>query len=139
LSVGERIAEERKRLGLSQEAFAKQIGISFSSQRRYEANDRVPNIRYVAALENAGVDVAYVMTGARTPTETLSFYSALDRQAAELLVLFSLQLDIGGFSDAVAAVKAKEGTPEFLSRVLDALIENSPPLLARLNNAQKKK
>ncbi|MDB5931635.1 MAG: transcriptional regulator, family [Polaromonas sp.] len=64
--VGARIAEERERLGLSQEAFAARAGVSFSSQRRYENGTRDPSTAYLANLrESCGVDVDYVLTGDR--------------------------------------------------------------------------
>jgi transcriptional regulator with XRE-family HTH domain len=138
VSIGARITEERKRLGITQAAFAKQLGISLSSQKRYEKSETVPNIYYIGAMEQNGIDVAYVMTGSHTPNERLRFYSVLDRQTAELLVLYALQLDIGGFGDSVAVIAAEKGTPEFLSKVLDALIANSHPLQERLNAGKKK-
>lgn len=63
MSIGERIAEERKRMGLSQSAFAELVGISFSSQRRYESGSRDPDTSYLDSLRKNGVDVQYVMTG----------------------------------------------------------------------------
>lgn len=63
MSIGERIAEERKRMGLSQSAFAELVGISFSSQRRYESGSRDPDTSYLDSLRRHGVDVQYVMTG----------------------------------------------------------------------------
>lgn len=132
MSIGERISEERKRLGLTQAVFAEKLGVSLSSQKRYETSERVPNIYYIGALEKVGVDAAYVMTGSHAPDERLQFYSVLDRQTAELLVLFALQLDIDGFGNAVGEITAEKGTPEFLRHVLDALIENSGPLKERL-------
>ena len=138
MSIGERIAEERKRLGLTQVAFAEKLGVSLSSQKRYEKSERAPNIYYIGAIEKIGVDAAYVMTGSHASDERIQFYSVLDRQAAELLVLFALQLDRVGFADAVGAITATTGSPEFLCSVLDALIENSPPLLERLNTRKKR-
>lgn len=61
MSVGKRIAEERKRTGLSQAVFAERVGVSFSSQRRYEDGRSSPDTTYLAALREAGVDVAYIL------------------------------------------------------------------------------
>jgi len=61
VGVGERIAEERKRKGLSQAAFAKLVGVSFSSQRRYENGSRDPDTAYLDALWRIGVNVRYVV------------------------------------------------------------------------------
>jgi transcriptional regulator with XRE-family HTH domain len=65
VSVGKRIAEERKRNGLSQSAFADVVGVSFSSQRRYEDGRSDPDTAYLSAISKAGVDVGYVLTGNR--------------------------------------------------------------------------
>lgn len=62
-SLGKRISEERKRLGLSQSAFADLLGVSFSSQRRYEDGRSSPDTDYLDSLRRHGVDVQYVMTG----------------------------------------------------------------------------
>lgn len=65
MNIGKRIVEERKRKGLSQTAFAELVGISLSSQRRYETEERAPDTVYLSALSKAGVDIAYVLTGNR--------------------------------------------------------------------------
>ena len=133
MSIGKRIAEERKRLQMTQAAFAEKIGVSLSSQKRYETSERMPNIVYIGALEKVGVNIAYVMTGSGAAIDHLKFYSALDRQTAELLALTVLDIDKEGFAEAVSEIKHTVGTPEFLRSALDSLIENSPPLLERLN------
>lgn len=63
MSIGKRIAEERKRMGLSQTAFANLVGVSLSSQRRYEKGDSDPDSAYLTASSKAGVDIAYLLTG----------------------------------------------------------------------------
>lgn len=63
MAIGERIAEERKRLGLSQAAFADLVGVSFSSQRRYENDSRSPDTGYLGSLRKHGIDVEYVISG----------------------------------------------------------------------------
>lgn len=61
MSVGKRLAEERKRIGLSQSDFAERVGVSFSSQRRYEDGRSSPDTAYLEAIGKAGVDVGYVL------------------------------------------------------------------------------
>lgn len=61
--LGKRLAEERKRLGLSQSAFADLIGVSFSSQRRYEDGRSSPDTLYLDSLRKHGVNVEYVISG----------------------------------------------------------------------------
>jgi len=71
-AIGKRLAEERKRLGYSQSAFADLVGVSFSSQRRYEDGRSSPDTAYLEAAAKAGVDVGYVLGPTRwTPEHKL--------------------------------------------------------------------
>lgn len=65
-SIGERLLEERDRLGLSQPALAEMCGITMRSQRNYEKGERQPDASYLAAIAAAGADVLYILTGQRT-------------------------------------------------------------------------
>ena len=47
---GQRIRKVRKALQLTQEAFAQKCGISLTSLRRYEANERQPNIATIEGM-----------------------------------------------------------------------------------------
>lgn len=74
-TVAKRLAEERQRLGLTQEEMAEACGVTSRSQINYEKHDRAPNTLYLAEAAALGVDVLYVITGARggvvlTPEET---------------------------------------------------------------------
>ncbi|WP_454563038.1 helix-turn-helix domain-containing protein [Pseudomonas sp. AIG] len=65
VGVGERLREERTRLGLNQDAFAQQGGITRNTQGSYEKGERNPDSAYLTAVARAGVDVLYVLTGVR--------------------------------------------------------------------------
>lgn len=66
----ERLKEERKRLGLSQEAFARLGGVQKRTQINYEKGMRTPDAAYLQSIAGSGVDVRYVVTGDRmTPGE----------------------------------------------------------------------
>lgn len=65
-SFGDRLKEERERLGLSQEAFGAIGGVQKLAQRNYEKGNRNPDASYVAAIAMAGVDALYLLTGQRT-------------------------------------------------------------------------
>ena len=62
---------ERERVGLTIQDFALQCGVTKQTQIKYEANQNYPDIRYLLACEGRGVDVMYVLTGARS-TEAMS-------------------------------------------------------------------
>lgn len=66
-SIGERLREERERLGLNQGAFGDVGGVNRNTQANYEKGERNPDSAYLAAVAAAGVDVLYVLTGKRTP------------------------------------------------------------------------
>jgi transcriptional regulator with XRE-family HTH domain len=64
--VGERLREERERLGLNQTEFGVLLGVSRGTQKNYELEANSLDLRYVAALEKCGVDAAFVLTGRRS-------------------------------------------------------------------------
>lgn len=64
--IGDRLKEERTRLGLSQEALGEIGGVRKGAQFNYEAGVRSPDAEYLKALAATGVDVAYIITGIRT-------------------------------------------------------------------------
>lgn len=82
MTFGERLKEERKRLGMNQTEFALLGGIVKFTQLTYEKGDSTPNLEYLAKLEAAGIDAYYVLTGKRmpiTPPEsTLTFPQRLE-------------------------------------------------------------
>lgn len=73
--IGERLREERERLGLNQGAFGELGGVKANAQGNYEKGDRYPDAAYLAAVAEQGVDVLYVVTGERTPKPSSSLNS----------------------------------------------------------------
>lgn len=57
--IGQRIREERERLGLKQD----QLGVAPKTQRFYESGERSPDAEYLGRFAEAGADVLYVLTG----------------------------------------------------------------------------
>ena len=64
-SFGERLREERQRLGLNQTEFAALADVQKQAQLKYEKGDRSPDANYLAAIAVAGADVQYIVTGVR--------------------------------------------------------------------------
>lgn len=60
---GERLAEERKRLGFNQEVMAAHGGVKKQAQSLYESGKRKPDSEYLEAISKIGVDITYVITG----------------------------------------------------------------------------
>lgn len=73
LNIGERLKEERVRLGYNQADFAAVAGVAKTSQFNYEKGERSPDAEYLAAAAAIGLDVLYVVTGVRTPLPVEGF------------------------------------------------------------------
>lgn len=69
LGVGERLREERERLGKNQTDFGVAAGVSRGTQKAYELESSSPDVRYLSGLQALGVDVHYVLTGSRVDTD----------------------------------------------------------------------
>lgn len=63
LNIGRRLLEERKRLELTQERLAAKAGVSTRSLTGYEAGARPMDVETLVGLQEAGVDVMYLLTG----------------------------------------------------------------------------
>ena len=74
--IGDRLREERERLGLSQGAFGEIGGVKANAQGNYEKGERSPDAEYLSAVGKAGVDVLYVVTGRRLPAALDALSSA---------------------------------------------------------------
>lgn len=84
LNIGERLKEERVRLGYNQADFAAIAGVAKTSQFNYEKGERSPDAAYLAAVAEKGVDVLYVVTGVRVEQAA----AGLDNHEAQLLEAF---------------------------------------------------
>lgn len=65
LNFGDRLREERTRLGLNQSECAAVAEVSKTTQFNYEKGERSPDAPYLAKVAEAGIDVLYVLTGNR--------------------------------------------------------------------------
>lgn len=69
--LGERLAQERERVGLSQGELAAHTGVSRYTQIKYEKpnsdkNHTLPPLEYVNQAYAMGLDMHYVLTGKKT-------------------------------------------------------------------------
>lgn len=65
-TVGGRLRHERRRVGLTQNALAEQLGIHRLTQMHYESGATEPPPSYIRALRGLGIDDRYVQTGIRS-------------------------------------------------------------------------
>ena len=81
MSIGERLRNERERLGLTQEQLGSVGGITKLSQFNYENGKRSPSADYLAEIAKVGIDVNYVLFGTRAN-------NALTDEEQQLLAAF---------------------------------------------------
>ncbi|KVS58013.1 helix-turn-helix domain-containing protein [Burkholderia cepacia] len=138
-SIGNRLKDERMRIGLSQAEFAALGGLGKQAQLNYESGARSPDANYLAALTKVGVDPLYVITGERAQP------SKMPEEEAVLLEGFrqlndvgrtAVQASINGF--LLAGVMTISGEP---AKRLPRLAENRAAklddmALEALKNAQ---
>lgn len=72
-AIGNRLQEERKRLGLNQDVFAAEVGVAKRTLASYEGGAGDVGALVLAHAALLGVDVLYVVTGQRTPEAANSF------------------------------------------------------------------
>lgn len=67
-TLGSRLREERRRLGLIQQEVADATGLSTRAMGTYERGVRSPDAELLIRLIDLGMDVYYVLTGERVGT-----------------------------------------------------------------------
>lgn len=81
LSIGERLKNERLRLGKNQTELAIIGGVGKTTQINYEKDERSPDATYLAAIAKIGADVLYVITG----EYAMTYADGLSDQEAKLV------------------------------------------------------
>ena len=66
MPIGDWLRDERKRLGLSQPAFAELAGTTKQTVFSWETGKTAPDAFQLAALAAAGADALYILTGQRS-------------------------------------------------------------------------
>ncbi|AEN67366.1 helix-turn-helix domain protein (plasmid) [Enterobacter soli] len=97
-STGERLKEERVRLGLSQAALGEIGGVRKQAQLNYEKGERNPDSAYLSAIAKFGADIQYIVTGIRSA-------ESLSPDEKELINLFR-QAPLAVKAAALAALNA---------------------------------
>lgn len=69
---GDRLREERDRLGLTQAELGEKGGVKKNAQSAYEIGERSPDAAYLTNIGLAGVDVPFLFTGLRSRLIELS-------------------------------------------------------------------
>lgn len=129
-TVGGRLRQERKRIGMTQEELASALGVHRLTQINYELGRTEPDAAYIAALREAGIDGAYVLTGA------LRAASGDHGRAAERLLLALCEAMQVPFEQAQQALNLASGEASSAEIARHAgLLMRKSPLLASANKA----
>lgn len=94
MTIGERLKEERSRLGMNQTDIGALGGVGKTTQINYEKGNGVPDARYLAAVAEKGVDVLYVVTGQRKPMESTQLSAAMAEFVELLIEMDSEDLEV---------------------------------------------
>lgn len=73
--IGERLRQERARLGYNQASFAAAVGVSKTTQFNYESGGRSPDAVYLHNAQLLGMSAAFVVSGSRPETAEDNFVS----------------------------------------------------------------
>jgi len=112
LPLGDRIREERERLGWSQQAAANAVGVRREMWAKYEAGSE-PGAKVLSGMVAAGMDVVYVLTGQRTQSIAPAFLSPSDREllndfhAAPAKVQVGVKTTLEAFTPATGRAEHK--------------------------------
>ncbi len=90
MNFGKRLKEETRQIGLKLDTAAEVGAVSKSSQAKYEKGEGRPNPEYWENLAAAGVDIKYVLTGARAVDDG----HALESMHAAVLLSHEFKMSI---------------------------------------------
>ncbi len=137
-SFGERLKEERERLGMTQAAFAAACGVGKTAQYTYEANDRHPDALYLGYAMAAGVNVGYVLNGSRQhPGAQIGAALKIVDKIGEELILDALgNIDLEGFTESISDSDIEAAGNHDLVPMLQKLIAHTPELRMILEGNQ---
>ncbi|VEB41382.1 Helix-turn-helix [Chromobacterium violaceum] len=107
MKIGDRLREERNRLGMIQTEAAKAGGLGYTTYLGYEKGDRYPGADALQKLHEVGFDVLYIVTGVRNG-------SSLSNEDSSLLADLN-QVDEKGRTLAVTTIRSLLDTYKRLS------------------------
>ncbi|MBB4728247.1 helix-turn-helix domain-containing protein [Xanthomonas arboricola] len=128
MTVGKRLKEERKRLGLTQDEMAVQLGLTRYAQLNFEKDINLPGGAYLLAALSRGVDVMYVLSGHRAqldPADRLLLSAFREASpAARNAVLAALGL----LADTSSSESSAGPTLSFNNSEIGSVISTTAPI-----------
>jgi len=116
-TLGLRLKQERKRLGMTQPDFALIGGVEKGTQINYEQDKRFPDAKYLLAVAAIGVDTNYVLHGEPSKTN-------LSEDETELLFGYR-GLDVRGKAGVLSMIETLGSGPSIAAREKQAQLANT--------------
>lgn len=117
MNFGQRLRDERKRLGFTQAEFASKLGISRNTQVNYESMDRDPDVKYLAKVEELGADSKFIVTGEKATERDVN---SLGRECS---IVFNVVEDVEKYLES-SGLKL---TPQRKARAISILFRLAYP------------
>lgn len=96
-SFGERLREERQRLGHTQDAFGAGAGVTRLTQAKYEKGESSPNVQYLTAIEEMAADINYLLTGNKRSDEiSVDVHGKYADLACDILLVLEVMINEKG-------------------------------------------
>ncbi len=83
--VGDRLSEERTRLGLTQAELGAATQTHRNTVSRYESGERNPDVSFLSAVEKLGLDVTYILTGERKSIQPMDLSGLTEHVSPEAI------------------------------------------------------
>ena len=133
-NIGERLREERERLGLTQAEFGEIGGVKKLAQFNYEKNERRPSASYFDNLRtNQLIDVGYILNGWRDNDQRRQYMA---ESLVNALISIGLDIDPEAFSPAIdkaydidAAGTAEDESIDPVISLVEMAISDSPRVI----------
>lgn len=133
-NIGERLREERERLGLTQAEFGEIGGVKKLAQFNYEKNERRPSASYFDNLRtNQLIDVGYILNGWRDNDQRRQYMA---ESLVNALISIGLDIDPEAFSPAIdkaydidAAGTAEDESIDPVISLVEMAISDSPRII----------
>ncbi|EHP5887392.1 helix-turn-helix transcriptional regulator [Salmonella enterica] len=114
IHIGDRLREERERLGLSQDELAATASITRKTLYNYENGVRSPDAEALAVWNELGMDVYYVVTGMRLNNKESPYGTVNNADEAEMLAEYREgdddARDVARYTLAKAAARKREAS-----------------------------
>lgn len=130
---GQRLRDERFRIGLSQAEMGEAGGVKRATQHLYESDVRVPDLKYLERVRDAGADLSYLVLGIRqrqqgadaipfSPSTLTKIYRVVDEYCIDAEgELLPIEIRVRVFQVLCASMQAQGGATTTIEALREEL------------------